>query len=112
LAGRALSYSHDRLPAEELEQGVLAALNSFLSDRSRVSKAVGQREPDSARHALDRAAELAGGDIQKLSEREAVIAIVTKIVVGPNTLSLVISQDGLCVVLGIPPLEATKWTRD
>jgi site-specific DNA recombinase len=103
LKGRRKDDSGWRLPAEELEQAVVAALTSFLSDRSRVSKAIGRREPELSCRALDCAAKLTSEDV---SNREVVTAIFPKIVVGPNTLSLAISHEGLCHVLQIAPLEA------
>ena len=93
-----------RLPAEELEKVVLAALTDLLGDERWLATVIGllSNDPISIRRAMDRAAGLRKFDVAKLADkRDFICSIATKIVVAPQTLSLTISHAGLCRTLGI-----------
>ena len=98
-----------RLPAEQLEKVVLPFLTDLLSDERRLAKLIGHRDPAVIRRALERAADLVASGIETLpGKRDLVTSILTKIVVAPQALSLVISHVGLCGVLGIPAPETAE----
>src|SRR5438105_4359069 len=98
-----------RLPAEQLEKVVLPFLTDLLSDERRLAKLIGHRDPAVIRRALERAADLVASGIETLAgKRDPVTSILTKIVVAPQALSLVISHVGLCGVLGIPTPETAE----
>jgi hypothetical protein len=98
-----------RLPAEQVEKVVLASLVDFLSDEKQLAKTIGRRDPDLIRRALNRAAELVASGTEALARRrDLVTSILPKIVIAPQTLSLVLSHVGLCSVLGIPALDTTE----
>lgn len=99
-----------RLPAKELEKVVLAFLTDFLSNGMKLVKMIGLSDAAVIRRVLERSTGLVAAIERSADQREMVVAIITKIIVAPQKLSLTISSRGLCSVLDVPaqgaePLE-------
>jgi site-specific DNA recombinase len=95
-----------RLPAEELEKIVVAALIDLLGDEKRLTGMIGVagKDPSDMRWALDRAADLSASIAETFeSRRDLICSVMSRIVVAPQRLSVTISHAGLCSALDFAP---------
>jgi site-specific DNA recombinase len=98
-----------RLPAEELEATILAALRNLLADHQQLLEIIGGegREATAIKTALDRATNLGHSLSAPLDQNatEALRTILARIEIEPGQITLSLSRDGLRRCLGIETLQ-------
>ncbi len=97
-----------RLPAEELEATILAAMRTLLGDHRQLCGLIGVEGRDAAaiKAVMDRAANLGQSLSAPLDQHvaETLHAIIARLDVEPGQMTLNLSRDGLCRCLGIANL--------
>jgi len=99
-----------RLPSSELERVVLKAVRNFLCDELQIARALrlDSAQIDSVRKIIDRAAELARGlaDDSQTDRRGTLSALLHRIVLDPDSITVEIRSLGLAGLVGVPENDA------
>ena len=97
-----------RLPAEELEATMLAAMRTLLADHQQLCGLIGVEGRDAAviKAVMDRAVSLGQSLSAPLNQQDAetLRAIIARLDIEPGQMTLNLSRDGLCRCLGIANL--------